>query len=155
MATPDRMKEILRQRGVAGRYAFGRPIPTHAPFPIESCSVVSSLLKYAAGHFKTSYARRAKDLLHSTGYLTTIDNVSNHRSFQHITNALFHHIEDAQACRQIEFYVCSLLHSKASGPAENVTRNIDIVNDVLSLAPIHWIADTLGYRSRQRSAHVG
>ncbi len=144
MVTPERIQEILRQRGLAGRYSFERPIPTHVPISIESFSLVSDLLERGARHLKTSYARRAKDLLHSRAYPTTIDDVSNHRGFHHITGALFNHSDDTQACRQIEHYVRSLLHSKSSGPVDNATRNINIVNDVLNLAPIHWIADEIG-----------
>jgi len=144
MVTPERMKEILSQRGIADRYSFERPVPTHAPLPIESLSVVSDFLGRGARNFKTSYAKRAKNLLHTKGYLTTIDDVSSHRSFRHITKALFHHIDDTQACRQIELYVRSLLHSKSFGLVEDSIRNIDIVNDVLNLAPIHWIAEEIG-----------
>ena len=144
MVTPERMKAILCQRGIAGRYSFERPIPTHAPLPIESFSTVSDFLGRGARHFKTSYAGRAKNLLHGKGYLTTIDDVSNHRSFRHITKALFNHSDDTQACHQIELYVRSLLHSKSFGLVDNSTRNVDIVNDVLNLAPIRWIADEVG-----------
>lgn len=144
MVTPQRMKEILSQHGLTGRYSFERPIPTHAPIPIESLSTVSDFLGRGARHFKTSYSKRAKDLLHGNGYLTTIDDVSNHRSFRHITKALFHDSDDTQACRQIELYVRSLLHSKSFGLVGNAIHNIDIVNDVLNLAPIHWIADEIG-----------
>jgi len=144
MVTPERMKEILSKRGIAKRYSFERPISSHAPLPIEAFSAVSDFLGRGARNFKTSYATRAKDLLHGKGYLTTIDDVSSHRSSRHIAKALFHHGDDGiQACRQIQLYVRSLLHSKSFGLVGDGIQNIDIVKDVLNLAPIHWIADEI------------
>lgn len=144
MVTPEHMKGILYKHGIADRYSFNRPISTHAPLQVEAFPAVSDFLGRSAKDFKTSYARRARDLLHGRGYLTTIDDVSNHRSSRHITKALFHHGDSTQACRQIEFCIRSLLHNKSFGLVENTIGNIDIVKDVLNLAPIHWIAEEIG-----------
>jgi len=144
MVTPERMKEVLYQRGIADRYSFERPIPTHEPLPIEAFYAVSDFLGRNARNFKTSYATRAKNLLHGKGYLTTFNDVSNYRSSRHITKALFHHRDRTQACCQIELYVCSLIHSKSFKLVGTAIRNVDIVNEVLNLAPIHWIAEEIG-----------
>ena len=144
MVTPGRMKEILFKRGIPDKYSFDRPISTHAPLPIETFPDVSDFLGPGAKNFKTSYARRARNLLHGRGYLTTIDDINNHRSPRNIAKALFHHGDGTQAFHQIELYVRSLLHNKSFGLVEDTIRNIDIVKDVLNLAPIHWIADEIG-----------
>jgi linoleate 10R-lipoxygenase len=144
MVTPERMKVTLCQRGIADKYSFERPIPMHAPLPIEALPAVADFVGRGARNFKTSYARRAKNLLHGKGYLTTITDASSHRSTRYITRALFHNNDGIQAYGQIEPYVRSLLHNKSFGLVENGIRNIDIVNDVLNLAPIHWIADEIG-----------
>lgn len=144
MVTPERMKEILYKRGIADRYSFDRPISTHAPLPVETFVTVSDFLGRSAKNFKTIYARRARDLLQGRGYLTTIDNVHSHRGSRHIARALLPHGDTTLASRKIELYVRSLLHNKSFGLVENTVRNIDIVKDVLNLAPIHWIADEIG-----------
>jgi linoleate 10R-lipoxygenase len=144
MVTPERTKEILSKRSIEKRYSFKRPTPTNAPLPIESFSAVSDFLGRGARNFKTDYSRRAKDLIYGGGYLTTIDDVSSYRSSRHITKALFHHGNGTQACRQIECYVRSLLYSKSFDLVGSSTWNIDVVKDVLNLAPIHWITDEIG-----------
>ena len=143
MVTPERIQEALCKRGIANRYSFARPISTHAPLPIETFPVIHDFLGRLARSFKTNYARRAKDLLHGRGYLTTIDDASSHHSSRHLTKALFQGDETA-ACRKIELHVRSLLHSKSFGLVGYSTQNIDIVKDVLNLAPIHWIAEEIG-----------
>ena len=144
MVTPENMKAILCKHGVAEKYSFERPIPANAPLPIETFAAVSDFLGRGARNFKANYARRAKDLLHGRGYLTTIDDPKNHSSSQYLTKVLLHHDHGIPACRKIELYVRSLLYSKSFGLVGTSTRNIDIVKDVLNLAPIHWIAEEIG-----------
>jgi linoleate 10R-lipoxygenase len=155
MVTPECIERVLREHAIADRYSFNRPTSTNAPLPIETFTAVSDFLGRGASNFQTNYAKRAKDLLHGRGYLTTLDDVSSHRSSRHIAKALFYHGDATSACRQIELYVRSLLHSKSFGLVSNTTRNIDIVKDVLNLAPIYWIAEEIGLPLKTRERPHG
>lgn len=67
MITPVRMKDILTKAGLADRYTFERPKPRQPPIPIENYIGVSDFLGKNVRVFRTTYSRRAQDLLEGPG----------------------------------------------------------------------------------------
>jgi linoleate 10R-lipoxygenase len=58
--------------------------------------------------------------------------------------ALFHNVEyTGQIARTIESKARALIHQKSFSLLDDSVRSFDVVKDVVNLAPIHWIADTL------------
>ena len=61
-----------------------------------------------------------------------------------LQQAIFHNIEHTtHIARHIESKARALIHQKSFSLVGTNTRCIDIVKDVVNLAPIHWIADAL------------
>ena len=61
-----------------------------------------------------------------------------------IQQAIFHNVEHTSPiARTIESKMRALIHHKSFELVKGKAKCIDIVKDVVNLAPIHWIADAL------------
>jgi linoleate 10R-lipoxygenase len=77
-------------------------------------------------------------------YFALLDDVRGEMHRKAIQQAIFHNIEHTgPIARHIESKTRALIHQKSFTLVGTNTRCIDIVKDVVNLAPIHWIADAL------------
>jgi linoleate 10R-lipoxygenase len=77
-------------------------------------------------------------------YFALLDDVRADAHRKAIQLALFHNVEHTgQIARTIESKTRALIHQKSFSLLGDSTRCFDVVKDVVNLAPIHWIADTL------------
>jgi linoleate 10R-lipoxygenase len=77
-------------------------------------------------------------------YFALLDDVRGEMHRKAIQQAIFHNIEHTgPVARHIESKARALIHQKSFALVGTTTRCIDIVKDVVNLAPIHWIADAL------------
>ncbi|KAG8827835.1 hypothetical protein FRC18_009804 [Serendipita sp. 400] len=145
MLTPETMRENLTRLGKNDKYSFDRPLPKTVVTPIEDPSAVLELTGRAGRGLKTTYATRAREIFDNGGYFSLLDDVRADMHRKAIQQAIFHNIEHTGTiARLIESKARALIHNKSFQLVKGGSRCVDIVKDVVNLAPIHWIADTLG-----------
>ncbi|KAG8864682.1 hypothetical protein FRC20_010158 [Serendipita sp. 405] len=139
------MRENLTRLGKNDKYSFDRPLPKTVVTPIEDPSAVLELTGRAGRGLKTTYATRAREIFDNGGYFSLLDDVRADMHRKAIQQAIFHNIEHTGTiARLIESKARALIHNKSFQLVKGGSRCVDIVKDVVNLAPIHWIADTLG-----------
>ncbi|KAG8794414.1 hypothetical protein FRC17_008302, partial [Serendipita sp. 399] len=145
MLTPETMRDNLVRLGKAEKYSFDRPSPKSVVTPVEDAAAVLDLTSRGGRGLRSTYATKAREIIEGGGYFALLDDVRADMHRKAIQQAIFHNIEHTgMIARLIESKMRALIHNKSFQLVKGGSRCIDIVKDVTNLAPIHWIADTLG-----------
>ncbi|KIM34230.1 hypothetical protein M408DRAFT_59813 [Serendipita vermifera MAFF 305830] len=145
MLTPDVMQTNLTRLGKAKHYTFERPVPLSVVKPIDAAPSVLDITGRGGRGYRSTYGIKAREIFDNGGYFSLLDDVRVDAHRKAIQLALFHNVEHTgPISRHIESKTRALIHQKSFSLLGDTTRCFDVVKDVVNLAPIHWIADTLG-----------
>lgn len=146
MLTPEATRKNLTRLGKADKYTFERPGELSM---IKSVEDVGAVMDYTTGRgsrvVRSVYGPKAREIMDGGGYFVLLDDVRADMHRRAIQQAIFHNVEHTgPIARAIESKMRALIHHKSFELVKGKTKCIDIVKDVVNLAPIHWIADALG-----------
>ncbi|KZO96936.1 heme peroxidase [Calocera viscosa TUFC12733] len=141
MMTPKAMKEYLTELDMAQRYNFDRPKRQPEMRAVNSYEGVKQVLRDHRT-FKTTYGPNMKHLTDGYGFFLAFDDPAKHnRDRQMMQDALF---SDANAYKVMGQYfydkTCALIREKSYSLSGHHVRCVDIVRDVINLAPVHWVS---------------
>ncbi|EJU03113.1 linoelate diol synthase [Dacryopinax primogenitus] len=141
MMVPKKMQEYLSVLDRSKPYNFDRPIKLPAIRAVNSYEGVKHVLRDHRT-FKVTYGPNMKFLTEGYGFFLAFDDPAKHnRDRQMMQDALF---SDANAYRVMGQYfydkTCSFIREKSYSLSGHHLRCVDIVRDVINLAPVHWVS---------------
>ncbi|KIJ55788.1 hypothetical protein M422DRAFT_152180 [Sphaerobolus stellatus SS14] len=144
LMTPEAMKENLSKLGVSEKYSFERPGVAPKVQVVESFTAIKDILDNNAS-FTTPYTSRAKDVIESRGFLSSLDDFKTHEADRRLLRAAF--ADDRTTLQKAEaFYFTKtqeLIRAQSYSLSNVEGRAVDIVGEVLNLVPIYFVSQVI------------
>ncbi|KAJ7924221.1 heme peroxidase [Mycena leptocephala] len=140
--TPTYMQTSLTAQGTAANYTFSRPVPTNAPYILNTLTAINYVFSDPAS-FTNMY--NMKDLGFRYGFFLAFDDPSTHDpDHQWALKALFPSSDSLTQYRTWYRTVVTDFVQTRSWKYDGVTGNyIDVVKGVVNAAAVKWVTDCL------------
>ncbi|KAL0953741.1 hypothetical protein HGRIS_004930 [Hohenbuehelia grisea] len=149
LMTPESMKKYLGDLNVADKYDIARPGIEPKPAVTKAYTEVGQILKNKEG-FSTPYAAQAAQVVHGKGFFTATTNSKETAEILKVLSSPESINETGAAFNRI---TRELIEANSYALVGGKTKCVDIVRDVLKLAPIHWAATEIaGIQLKTKSA---